>query len=588
MSNQPTMEQWRRLHELANRIKTLKPWTFLEEDDVFGVRDPSSGEDGFVSVMGRYGEHFAIALYLGAESLANFWEMQSSGIAVSPAILLATRQLLLSFDDRDALDKEDRAIIKAIGAKYRGRQAWPLFRSFVPGYLPWKLEADEADVLIHALEQTLDVVGRAAVDDELLSPPDNDDFYLIRIPSVQDRTITWSDQMTKVLPPEPRELNVPIDLDMVESVRKLPKKKTTVEIDSVLFPQPVVSDTGRPYLPTMLLLVDDVTGMVLANEFLPPQKDMMDTLAQIPQMLLVQIKLWGTIPGTVMVSNQLLESLLTLMKDATGWKVKVQDELVMLNAARSAMFQALGFGDFLDQLAQLAKDEDEDDGELLALLAKTIGEDNAIEDRTVRHRGAAAGPTKAAAKSKAAPPKQVYQLKITLNGSKPPIWRRVLVPDNLTLNQLHHVIQVAMGWYDAHLHEFTINNVSYGIPDANYLGETFDEHDFRLSQVITPNTKRFRYTYDFGDDWEHIIVVEKVLPYASDGIYPLCLTGKRACPPEDVGGIWGYQDFLEMISDPSNPDYEELLGWNGGPFDPEEFDIDEVNQIFAQMRGSKR
>jgi hypothetical protein len=142
-----------------------------------------------------------------------------------------------------------------------------------------------------------------------------------------------------------------------------------------------------------------------------------------------------------------------------------------------------------------------------------------------------------------------------------------------------------MGWYDAHLHEFTINNLVYGGADPSDMYEVLDENDFRLSQVIKSSTKRFRYTYDFGDDWEHTIVVEKVLPYEPNGAYPLCLAGKRACPPEDVGGMWGYAEFLQTIADPSDPEYAEMLEWVGSDFDPEEFDIEEVNQMFASMRG---
>ncbi|MFN3334675.1 MAG: plasmid pRiA4b ORF-3 family protein, partial [Caldilinea sp.] len=113
-----------------------------------------------------------------------------------------------------------------------------------------------------------------------------------------------------------------------------------------------------------------------------------------------------------------------------------------------------------------------------------------------------------------------------------------------------------------------------------------DDNTVRLSQVIGKNTKRFRYTYDFGDDWVHVIEVEKILPYEQGRVYPLCLAGKRACPPEDVGGVWGYESFLATLSDPSDPEHEAMLEWVGGEFDPEEFDIEEVNAIFANM--SKR
>ena len=168
--------------------------------------------------------------------------------------------------------------------------------------------------------------------------------------------------------------------------------------------------------------------------------------------------------------------------------------------------------------------------------------------------------------------KTVHQLKVTLKDIKPPVWRRVQVPSIITLADLHLVIQAAFGWWDYHLHEFDIGGIRYGIDDGEGWGEPpKDERRARLERLV-PVGARFGYVYDFGDDWEHTITVEKVLPADPKVKYPTCVTGRRACPPEDCGGTWGYADFLDAIGDPNHEQHNEMLEWVGGPFDPEHFD----------------
>ncbi|MBM4275060.1 MAG: plasmid pRiA4b ORF-3 family protein [Deltaproteobacteria bacterium] len=183
---------------------------------------------------------------------------------------------------------------------------------------------------------------------------------------------------------------------------------------------------------------------------------------------------------------------------------------------------------------------------------------------------------------------QVYQIKVTLKGSRPPIWRRLQVPGDITLAKLHRILQVAMGWFDSHLHQFKIGRAYYGIPDkelfSNFFSDTKDEKRFKLQQLPLREKSKFVYEYDFGDSWEHEILVEKILPREEGQHYPCCLKGKGACPPEDVGGIWGYADLLEALSDPQHPDREDMLEWVGGEFDPGAFDLDEVNRNFKRIR----
>lgn len=180
--------------------------------------------------------------------------------------------------------------------------------------------------------------------------------------------------------------------------------------------------------------------------------------------------------------------------------------------------------------------------------------------------------------------KRIYQLKVTLKDSKPPIWRRIQVTDDITLHYLHQILQVVMGWEDYHLHQFIISGTYYGKVDPDYGADMCSENDVKLNQVVKNEKFKFNYEYDFGDAWQHQILVEKILPLQKDTHYPLCLVGKCACPPEDCGGIWGYAELLEVMQDPDHPEYEERLEWLGGSFEPEVFNLDEVNQVLHNFK----
>jgi hypothetical protein len=178
----------------------------------------------------------------------------------------------------------------------------------------------------------------------------------------------------------------------------------------------------------------------------------------------------------------------------------------------------------------------------------------------------------------------IYQMKVTLEEISPPIWRRIQVTNNTTLGKLHRILQIIMGWSDYHLHEFIIDGVSYGVPDKEGMFEVKNEKNVRLNQIVSKEQTRFTYIYDFGDYWQHKILCEKILPLELDMLYPKCIKGKRTCPPEDCGGVGGYYDFLEAIQSPNHPEHDEMLEWAGGSFDPEAFDLDEINRLLGKIR----
>jgi Plasmid pRiA4b ORF-3-like protein len=178
----------------------------------------------------------------------------------------------------------------------------------------------------------------------------------------------------------------------------------------------------------------------------------------------------------------------------------------------------------------------------------------------------------------------VYQIKVTLKGSKPPIWRRIQVTSGTTLAQLHRILQRVMGWEGSHLYQFVVGGMEYGDPNMLEEMEGEDARRVTLATLVRGEKAKFHYEYDFGDGWDHELRIEKVLPFEAGKRYPVCLTGKRACPPEDCGGIWGYADFLDAIHDPQHPEHEAMLEWIGGEFDPEAFDLDEVNRDLQRLK----
>lgn len=185
-------------------------------------------------------------------------------------------------------------------------------------------------------------------------------------------------------------------------------------------------------------------------------------------------------------------------------------------------------------------------------------------------------------KSKQSKQAPIYQIKVTLRDSKPPIWRRIQVTGDTTLNNLHLILQEVMGWEGNHLYQFIVGQTYFGEPDPEFDAE--DDSKVKLSQIMQREKQKFIYEYDFGDSWLHEILIEKILPPEPGVSYPLCLKGKRACPPEDCGGVWGYGDLLETIKDPGDEEYEEMMDWLGGDFDPEAFDLDYINQRLKSIR----
>lgn len=176
-----------------------------------------------------------------------------------------------------------------------------------------------------------------------------------------------------------------------------------------------------------------------------------------------------------------------------------------------------------------------------------------------------------------------FALRITLRDIEPAIWRTVIVPAEMSLGELHQVIQIAFGWQDSHLHDFEVGDIRFGMVDVEDELFAVDEHAAPLGAVAREGS-RFAYRYDFGDDWEHDVVVESVIANGAQGI--VCSGGARACPPEDSGGTHGYANVLRVLANPADDEFASMKEWVGRRFDPERFDIAAVNERLATL--SKR
>jgi hypothetical protein len=182
---------------------------------------------------------------------------------------------------------------------------------------------------------------------------------------------------------------------------------------------------------------------------------------------------------------------------------------------------------------------------------------------------------------------RVYQLRIELQEIQPRIWRTILVPETLTLPRLDRVVQAAMGWMNTHLHVWHIAGKRYGVPDPNWdaPGELIDERKIAIGSVLGDRVDEFGYEYDFGDGWEHRVVVEKRLAADPErNTWPMCIAGANACPPEDVGGPPGYMDFVQAMHDPAHEEHLEMWTWHGGPFEPTAFSLNDANRAIKRVR----
>jgi Plasmid pRiA4b ORF-3-like protein len=192
-------------------------------------------------------------------------------------------------------------------------------------------------------------------------------------------------------------------------------------------------------------------------------------------------------------------------------------------------------------------------------------------------------PHKAKASRPRAEAPGLFRLKVTLRGIRPPVWRRIEVAGDTTFARLHAILQTAFDWTDSHLHVFHAGGEEIGVPDPEWNAGITNEKTIRLRDVAGRGIERLTYEYDFGDSWIHDIVIERAAHAAPGVLLPRCVAGKRACPPEDCGGVGGYAQLLEALADPHHPEHKNMRSW-AGAFNPEAFDLERTDGILRSRR----
>src|SRR5215210_266586 len=334
----PGIREWRRLYEAAVRVKEISPWEWMTEADVFGVQNPETGELGFVSVMGMLGEHYAVSLYRGSEGIHGFLNLQQMGPFADPEALIQVPQLQASLENREQLDKRDREVIKELGLKFRGRNAWPWFRSYRTSFFPWFLESGETSFLSVALEQLADVAPRFREDSALLESSEGEN-YLLRVPRREGETLLWEDASTGIPPLDAPPIEVEMEVSKIEALGQLPRTGVRLEVDFFMVPAPVRDEGDRPYFPHMLLMVDAESGMILGSELLKPFPSQEAMWGSVPEVLADQLSGVDLLPEKVSVDSELLFQLLEPLAGEVGFELELSPSLPGLDTVREYLFQ---------------------------------------------------------------------------------------------------------------------------------------------------------------------------------------------------------------------------------------------------------
>jgi hypothetical protein len=344
--NRPTLEQWRRAYELAAQIQELAPWTWMEDVHNFGFEDPQSHEQLFVTVMGRLSEHFAVAAYRGATAVLDVIEAIQIPNAISE-VLIEVPQVHVSFEDREFLAPEDRRTIKELGLRFRGKHAWPCFRSYAPGLYPWHIDAEEVRVLMLTMEQVLAVAPRfKARPDELerLSRLGQQEHtFLMRLPVGAAENVTWEEKTLKLERPDTPRPVLEIDLALLKRAASFPRVENRIEVDVRSTQSPVQDAPGkRPYFPYIVLVVEASLGHILGQELLSPVPTLAAVHGKAPQVLLATLAQHEVRPSAVLVRSERLATTFRGVCDALDIPVTVQPTLPGAEEALTSIRRFLG------------------------------------------------------------------------------------------------------------------------------------------------------------------------------------------------------------------------------------------------------
>lgn len=333
----PTPEEWRDLYEAAKLLKQMAPWRWMVDADIFGIEDPESGEIGYCCVMGALGEVLGLVVYIGSEGLSLFQEIQSGKIsAETEDIHLRQRCLAVIFDDREMLEKKDLDLIKTLGLKFRGRQAWPSFRSHRPGYVPWFLTGSEARYLSLVLRYTVMIAEKIRESENLLKPPKKGQYRVAYI-SKDGGKAAWREKWSRPALYEPEAM-----LPIVDELRMARIKGNTAQVADAwevdFFFAPLMIDEGdRPFFPYIALYAVHRTYHIL-NFCLAHQTESTEKFAQNFVDMLEKLKV---LPRVIMVRNETTFNFFKPMTDRLGISLKKVKNLDAIEDAKESFIRHL-------------------------------------------------------------------------------------------------------------------------------------------------------------------------------------------------------------------------------------------------------
>lgn len=334
----PSDPEARELMDLTLRVNELAPWQWMEETDLIGIENPETREIGFISVMGNIGEYEAVALYLGAEGFHGFIDLHVNESATADSVL-ELPHLQAAFSERKYLEKRDRDLIKQLGLKVRGPGAWPMFRSYRPGYLPWFVTLGEARFLIHALSQTLDVARRVRDEPQPFHPKERieKNGYLMRVSRRTESGLIWEDQVRQIARPKAEPIRAVVDAATLERLKLIPKSELELEADVFLTPGAIGQRGQRPLALYLLMVTDSDSGFILGTDAMTAESSLAAMRASIPNSLAQILLQNSVVPRTLSVRSELLRTLLRSFTQSLNIELRQSDELPSIDQAADAM-----------------------------------------------------------------------------------------------------------------------------------------------------------------------------------------------------------------------------------------------------------
>jgi len=329
----PSIQEWKDLYNAAMEFKRIECWNWMRDSDLFGVQNPVNGEIGYCCIMGMLGRHFALAVYQGTEGLEGYLKIQSGEVDLHPAEALHLQKCLsVSFENRKFLNKKDLQLIKALNLKFRGHDSWPLFRSYLPGYLPWYLTQKEAKYLTLCLWQTIDVALRFKDDRAMLYAPMKN-RYLVRVPIKNG--LKWKGEWLEPSKRKKEEIIAEPDVNRLEELEKM-KRRGVWEIDFVYSPYGIREKGERPYYPYIILWVDHRSGLILHHHIVKST----EFAFEFPEQNLKFVKKFGSLPREILVKREEIFRLLKPVAFKLEIELSKNKKLTMVKRVVEDMFES--------------------------------------------------------------------------------------------------------------------------------------------------------------------------------------------------------------------------------------------------------